>query len=179
MKCLKQPIAQRINAEDGKDGHVWSKRFYSGPILSEDALLATMAYVDLNPIRAKISAHIEGTSHTGLAEQIQGGQVSRAQLDAYLAPCVTGVSRKAEPLRMTLAQYKQWLQELLGLERKADSFDWDQLRKQRSLTSEERWWMSQQVLKRRPRVIGQLQAVRDWLEERGLHAREWPLPVPG
>ena len=179
MKCLKQPIAQRINAEDGKDGHVWSKRFYSGPILSEDALLATMAYVDLNPMRAKITAHIEDANHTGLAEQIRIGEMDHAHLEAYLAPCATGVSQKTEPIRMTLAQYRQWLRELLGLEHESVNYDWKQLQKQKSLTSEERWWMCQQVLKRRPRVIGQLSAVRDWLEQRGLHRRELPLPAPG
>ncbi len=53
MKCLKQPVAQRANTEDGLDGHFWAKRFYSGAILTEEALLGVMAYVDLNPIRAR------------------------------------------------------------------------------------------------------------------------------
>ncbi len=59
MQLLKQPIARRANLEDGCQGHFFEKRFYSGALLDEQALLAAMAYVDLNPIRAKLADTLE------------------------------------------------------------------------------------------------------------------------
>ena len=59
MKHLKQPIARRANEEDGCDGHFFEQRFYSGALLGEQAMLAAMAYVDLNPVRAKLAQRIE------------------------------------------------------------------------------------------------------------------------
>mgnify|MGYP006085397397 FL=1 len=54
MKHLKQPIAYQANKEDRCSGHFFEGRFYSGALLDENAVIAAMAYVDLNPIRAKI-----------------------------------------------------------------------------------------------------------------------------
>jgi len=51
MQHLKQPIAWKANREDKCTGHFFEKRFYSGALLDEKAVLATMAYVDLNPVR--------------------------------------------------------------------------------------------------------------------------------
>ena len=47
-----------------------SPRFKSKPILDQAALLATMVYVDLNPIRAKIAETPESSSHTSIQERI-------------------------------------------------------------------------------------------------------------
>ena len=55
MKHLKQPIARRANKEDGVKGHFFEQRFYSGALLDEEAVLAAMAYVDLNPVRANLA----------------------------------------------------------------------------------------------------------------------------
>ena len=52
MKFLKQPIAKRANLGDGRTGHFFEGRFYSRALIDDDAVLAAMAYVDLNPLRA-------------------------------------------------------------------------------------------------------------------------------
>ncbi|MFT7305760.1 MAG: hypothetical protein ACI9P7_001023 [Candidatus Azotimanducaceae bacterium] len=54
MKNLKQPVAHRANQEDHRAGHFFEGRFYSGALLDESAVIAAMAYVDLNPVRAHI-----------------------------------------------------------------------------------------------------------------------------
>ncbi|MCH9671889.1 MAG: hypothetical protein K0U93_10625 [Gammaproteobacteria bacterium] len=50
-------------------GHFFEQRFYSGALLSEQALMAAMAYVDLNPVRARIAEDIEQCDHTSIANE--------------------------------------------------------------------------------------------------------------
>ena len=55
MKCLKEPLSRRANREDQCRGTFFEARFKSIAILDEEALLTTLAYVDLNPLSAGIS----------------------------------------------------------------------------------------------------------------------------
>ena len=62
-------IARRANLEDDCTGHCFEQRFYSGALLTEEALIAAMAYVDLNPVRADLDARVE---------QIEDASIRRA-----------------------------------------------------------------------------------------------------
>lgn len=66
MKCLNQPIARQANKEDRCTGHFWESRFKSQPLLSEEALLSCMAYVDLSPIRAGVAQTPATSDHTSI-----------------------------------------------------------------------------------------------------------------
>jgi len=71
MRCLNQPIARQANKEDGCTGKFWESRFNSQALKSEEALLSSMAYVDLNPVRADIEKTPEASEYTSIRERLQ------------------------------------------------------------------------------------------------------------
>lgn len=64
MRCLKEPIARLANKEDQCKGHFWEGRFGCVRIEDDAALLACLAYVDLNSVR---SGEVDRPEHCDFA----------------------------------------------------------------------------------------------------------------
>jgi hypothetical protein len=86
MRSLSEPIAVQANREDKCSGRFWEGRFTSVPLLDQAALIACMAYVDLNPIRAKVADRPERAFHTGGRERIRARQRHRVGQKAQTRP---------------------------------------------------------------------------------------------
>ncbi len=71
MKCLKEPLARCANREDDCTGAFWQGRYKSIAILDDEALLATCAYIDLNPVAAGIAQTPESSPHTSIRSRVQ------------------------------------------------------------------------------------------------------------
>lgn len=106
MRCLAEPIARRANREDDCKGRFWEGRYKCQVLCDERALLAAMAYVDLNPIRAGVAERLDTPVHTGAYARIKAIRQSPEELTEPLPP-VMGVRRCA--LSLNTADYLQIL----------------------------------------------------------------------
>jgi hypothetical protein len=92
MKCLKEPLSRLANREDQTRGAFFEGRFKSVAILDEESLVATCAYVDLNPVAAGIAEVPESSVHTSIQQRVghvrEQGRV--ADLKAAQAGSVAG-----------------------------------------------------------------------------------------
>ena len=112
MRLLNEDIARKANKEDNCTGRFWEGRFKSQALLDEAALAACMAYVDLNPIRAKMANSPEESNHTSVQQRLTSA-IEGKQPKQLLR--FTGMSRQTMPkgLPFELKSYLE-LVELTG-----------------------------------------------------------------
>lgn len=166
MKLLKQPIARRANLEDEVSGHFFEQRFYSSPLLCNDSVKSAMAYVDLNPIRAKIAKSIAESKHTSIYERIQKVDPAQELLE-YLGPIISGLREKAK-VEITLADYIDHLEALFSNSDSKENWTEQKLN---------RWRAQIDLLARNQRVYGPRAKIETWIQKRGWQFREHPLPT--
>ena len=70
MANLNEYIARKANKEDDCKGAFWESRFKLQAVLDVAALLQTLCYVDLNPVRAKIAKTPEQSKYTSVRRRL-------------------------------------------------------------------------------------------------------------
>ncbi len=92
MKCLKEPLARMANKQDPCRGAFWASRYKSIALLDDEALLATCAYIDLNPFAAGIAELPETSAHTSVKARLDhcNSQGRLPDLQAALQATSTG-----------------------------------------------------------------------------------------
>lgn len=171
VQHLKQPIAWRANRESGCDGDYWANRFYSGALLTEEAVLAAMAYVDLNPVRAHIAQTIEACEGTSVQERLKHLASTPERLSQIMEPIVSGLTPSSEEqppmqarVRITLEDYLIQLRTIIGND-KTELQD-----------KPKRWIAMVAAIRRKQRAYGTRQALSEWIEQRGMRLLEQALP---
>ena len=156
MKHLKQPLARRANLEDRCGGHFFEQRFYSGALLNEAAVVAAMTYVDLNPIRAKIARSLEECGDSSISNRVLA--LDKVALDQAVKPLVSGLGEGAV-LRTSLRVYINHVRSLLNP-------------KQLPFSKQSSWRAQMSLLKKRQRVYGSFELIREWIQARDMQLRE-------
>lgn len=160
MKLLKQPIARRANLEDDCSGHFFEQRFHSSALLDDEALIAAMAYVDLNPNRAGIADALADCEHTSIALRLEDD----IGIESDSMPAILSGLPNPTSAPISRTSYVRYLQGLAKPTTKP---------KQRSSIA--RWRLRLAIIGHRQRAYGSVAALRAWLSKRGLQFRERPL----
>ena len=116
FKTLQWTFSTWYNQRHDRCGPLWNERFKSILVQgSEQALLATAAYIDLNPVRAGLVADPKDYRFSGYGEAMGGGKAARAGLKTLVA--IHGIHA---PWGKVRGIYRRWLY-TQGVRRLADA----------------------------------------------------------
>lgn len=117
IRQLSQYMGIRCNAEDEITGHFWEARFGMTRLLDDAAVLACLAYVDLNPIRAHLTDSLETYPHVSIGERLRTLDDQAVDASNWLAPIALSGETSGAPV----AVVNRLSREALAAELKAQS----------------------------------------------------------
>lgn len=95
-----QHIARRCNKEDEQSGKFFGERFKMKRLLDEAGVLACMAYVDLNPIRAGLADTLDGYGEVSIGERMRAMDGSPADPSQWLADLTLDAEVNRQPVQV-------------------------------------------------------------------------------
>lgn len=166
MRYLNEYVARVANQEDDVTGHFWEGRFKSQALTDEGALLACMAYVDLNPIRAKKSDTLESSDFTSIQERL--AETSKATHETLMT-CQSKIQNETDSdskLPFTAEEYLELVQwTALNIHKKSPDTPHFVCMKKACLNPEQ--WLTTLKHYQSPRqnIVGSLQHLRQWAQK--------------
>ena len=104
MGRINEPLAKKSNVEDNCTGAFWESRYKAQALLDEASVLSCMCYVDLNPVRAKITKNLETSNHTAIKKRIEKvKQIKENNRTVDLSKIISSVAGNLKCERMTLS----------------------------------------------------------------------------
>ena len=104
MRSLNEAIARAANPEDEYTGRFWEGRFRCQALLDDAAVLAYMAYVDLNPIRAGLCDRLIDSDFTTIQRRLRSIESQSDNEGERLEP-VVGIGGHEDSPDISLADY--------------------------------------------------------------------------
>lgn len=101
MRVINQSIASFCNREDKITGAFWGSRFKSVALENEAAILSCMTYVDLNPIRAKITSSLKKSNFTSIQHHLK----TEKDLEQPIIYIGQNKEEKTPDINITLKEY--------------------------------------------------------------------------
>lgn len=104
MKRVGGRQTRYVNKMERRTGCLWEGRYKSSPISTDEYLLACCRYVELNPVRAGITA--DPADYRWSSYRVKTGKEKRGWLD--LDPCYMGLANNEKD---RAESYKTWVKE--------------------------------------------------------------------
>jgi len=104
MSRLNEPLAKQSNKEENCTGSFWEGRYSAHALLDEAAVFSCMAYVDLNPVRAKITEKLEESNNTSIKKRLNEiKQTEPIDVQAKLSSEISAISNQLNTKKLSIS----------------------------------------------------------------------------
>ena len=121
MKVLKQRFTQWYNKQHQRTGTLWESRFSSSIVEAGGALKEVAAYIDLNPVRAKVCEDPKDYRWSGYAEALGGGELAREAVRFMTSLDRDGKQKHTRDMKASL---ECWRRILFGITENEDALEY-------------------------------------------------------